>query len=599
MDVPIEKVIVAVHGIGDQTRFATLQQALSQFCQYHDSVAGVPLGNFHTIGGKSLVLTTDYPAELQKFAFAEVYWAGIAREFADAKYSLEDVAPWIRTIISRVRMQHVDARNLTAADQLMIEAVLGEMLQTISVLERLCFIADKLGIFSFDLKKILVDYVDDVQIVAEFRDQGEKISDCFEQRMEGVYLENPQAEIYLVAHSEGTVVALLGMLNVLCGPKPLTWIKNVRGFMTFGSPIDKHLILWPELFQAFVKPCALPEEPIEWRNYYDFGDPVGFELETAREKFNAPAWKGVFNFPADHDHGFARYPLPGKAHVDYWQDSSVFGHFIRNVVYKKERVAPKPDGRKYARPPASRIVSQVISWAGPYLGMLALLFCAVLVLYKASTGSVQPAAAGGVAQAVGAVQGEEKVRQIFSNVAAITCLLAGLTVLARIPRLTRVRGWRLFGFVFFFLSIVANRVFSCLPNALSGAGWRTCLVDATALGAFHFSIAGVAIVVALAAYFISRLKPAWGMQALLVPGGIGVAFVLVRYIIMQLHGASPEFHHLWQVFVAAAVFLYLWWLVALIFDLIFVWHRYIRYSGAGRFLRATGTPPQSRARTSP
>jgi hypothetical protein len=33
---------------------------------------------------------------------------------------------------------------------------------------------------------------------------------------------------------------------------------------------------------------------------------------------------------------------------------------------------------------------------------------------------------------------------------------------------------------------------------------------------------------------------------------------------------------LWPAFSAGGIFLYLWWLAALIFDLSFVWHRYIR-----------------------
>ena len=34
----------------------------------------------------------------------------------------------------------------------------------------------------------------------------------------------------------------------------------------------------------------------------------------------------------------------------------------------------------------------------------------------------------------------------------------------------------------------------------------------------------------------------------------------------------------WPVVLSGAAFLYFWWLATLIFDLAFVWHRYIRYS---------------------
>lgn len=60
--------------------------------------------------------------------------------------------------------------------------------------------------------------------------------------------------------------------------------------MTLGSPIDKHIHLWPELFAGFGKPSFQPKEPIEWHNYYDYGDPVGFELDSARERFAKRDW---------------------------------------------------------------------------------------------------------------------------------------------------------------------------------------------------------------------------------------------------------------------------------------------------------------------
>lgn len=47
MEPKVEKLIVAVHGIGDQTRFATIQQVLGQFAHYHGKAAAVPLGSFH------------------------------------------------------------------------------------------------------------------------------------------------------------------------------------------------------------------------------------------------------------------------------------------------------------------------------------------------------------------------------------------------------------------------------------------------------------------------------------------------------------------------------------------------------------------------
>jgi hypothetical protein len=556
-DSPVKKVIVAVHGIGDQTRFATVKQAMSRFFHYHGEPADVPLGGFHS--GSSLVLSSAYPEKLRELAFAEVYWADIARQVAEERYSLEEIKPWVRTVISRVRRQSAGARKVTAADQLMIEEVLGEMVQTIGVLDRLFFLAGKLGLFSFNLKKVLVDYVDDVQIVAEFKAESEEIGRRFAERLEAIHAEFPQAEIYLVAHSEGTVVALLGLLSALCAPEEHAWIGRVRGLMTFGSPIDKHLILWPELFAAFAAPRRKPEQPIEWRNYYDYGDPVGFELETARARFTGGAWADVFNFPAGHDHGFARYPLPGKAHNDYWQDADVFGHFIRTVVERDEPASSGPAKTSEPRPPASRPLARVVSWCAPYLGALALLFCGVLILHKAIHACLAPG-------------WPEGLWQIIPGVASFTSLLAGVTVLARIPRLTRAKAWHLFGAVIFLLSLVGYRTLPCVDPTVRAGGLRRCVAASLSLHGQDLGLVGPAILLLLVVYLAGKRYPALGMWTLMVPAGIAV----VVFLVLRITGSDSEPGNLWPVVLAGAFFLYVWWLVALLFDLTFVWHRYIR-----------------------
>jgi hypothetical protein len=180
---------------------------------------------------------------------------------------------------------------------------------------------------------------------------------------------------------------------------------------------------------------------------------------------------------------------------------------------------------------------------------LALLFCAVLILYKAVHGLLLH---DGVAPAEGEIQ------PVFSMVGRFTCLLAGVTVLARIPRLTRVWYLRLFGWLFFLLSV--------------GGYWAFYRADPQ--GSPPWSYLGIAVVLLAITYTISALVPRWGMRALLIPGSLAVAYVVYDKL-KVVHGAHGS---LWPVFLAGAVFLYLWWLVALLFDLTFVWHRYIRRS---------------------
>src|SRR5512138_357116 len=85
------KILVAVHGIGDQIGYETAQAVARQVGEYYDVATAIPLGRFYTGVGASntavpmpfLVTTTDNPALRRKtgfdVGFAEVYWASIPR----------------------------------------------------------------------------------------------------------------------------------------------------------------------------------------------------------------------------------------------------------------------------------------------------------------------------------------------------------------------------------------------------------------------------------------------------------------------------------------------------------------------------------------
>jgi hypothetical protein len=164
----------------------------------------------------------------------------------------------------------------------------------------------------------------------------------------------------------------------------------VRGFMTIGSPIDKHLILWPEIWRQFYTPGPPVDPPIKWRNYYDYGDPVGFDLDTARAWMKEHGWAAAFEFRDEDDIGFSRYPLPGAAHNDYWGDGGVFGHFIETVL----KVKPAA-GRSFANRPPNRWWARAISYFVPYLLAFLLLYTGVYLLDKALRAYAAPARPAG------------------------------------------------------------------------------------------------------------------------------------------------------------------------------------------------------------
>lgn len=587
------KIIVAVHGIGQQFTYGTIQSVAYQFCGLYGVPAGIPLGSFHAkrVGEQGALLLTKspWPPSFKDLGFAEVYWADIPQGLVKKGNTLEETKAWARTIVERLRLLRCAAPDgLSEQDYAMVKRVLEEMIETIAVLDRLLFLADKAGIFKFDLNTLLVDFMGDVQVVTEFEDARGKILDQFGEVMQKIYNSFKQdAEIHIVAHSEGTVIAFMGLLKAMCDNPTPDWVKQVRGFMTIGSPIDKHMVLWEELWEGYQHPRwqPQPDAPIQWRNYYDNGDPVGFNLERVRdwlknpdngERANGkPVWR-AFKFDKSDDFGFSRYYLPGKAHVDYWHDEHVFGHFIKTVV--KEPLPKPPPWKKsinFDEPPGSKLGPQVISYILPYVGAAALLFVGVYLLYKAVTGFTNP-------------KENEAAWTILANVGGIASLLGGFTVMSTIPRLTRSLPWHLVGLVIFILSAWAYSGWVALEERerLGDIFWTYLDLDPTT------GLLALTTVLVVLVYLANRAFPSWGLKPLLVLGGV-VVFGIVAYLVWtdpipQAKGRGP----MWPVFLAGAGFLYLWWLAALLFDLAFVWHRYIRHSQAVDQLRKLVKPGQ-------
>jgi hypothetical protein len=341
---PVSKIVVAIHGIGDQYRNATVQSVVNIFSRCFEQAVAVPLGGFYAPDGKieafHLRSLPDVKGQREDIGFVEVYWADIPRRVQRRGYTIEETKAWARTVVQRVRARYSDdlvdptrgqRKLLRPRDYLSAAATIEEMIDAIKVMGNLLFLAEKAGLYKFDLDDLLTSFVGDVQIVADFANYRERILRQFRRILSEVHKRNPDVPIYIVAHSEGTVVALLALLQAFSIPPPGTkspenqeqrsWVRNVRGLMTIGSPIDKHIALWPDMWDPVQNPNTtwIPpkdDQRIAWRNYYDYADPVGFDLDTARAWLEKHGWEGFFQFEPDHDFGFSRYFLPAKAHND-------------------------------------------------------------------------------------------------------------------------------------------------------------------------------------------------------------------------------------------------------------------------------------------
>jgi len=555
----LTKIVIAIHGIGNQTRSGTVRSVATRFGTRDDGrsrngdvpkVPLMPLGYFYTdekgaVRVSRLDVKEDH--ELHKIGFAEVYWADIPREVVRREDTLEESKAWGKTIVSRAQAQYYsppaatkkrETSTLKPADFELVSGALDEIIETVGVLENLCTVAALSGVFKFDLGKLLRDYIGDVQLVTDFSYYRHKILHRFHIAMEQIVAEfakdNPGTypEIYIVAHSEGTVVSFLALLQALWGIRVKNpgsaavagsgliapqaapqgaatesnpeWIQHVRGFMTIGSPIDKHLVLWPRLWdpelwkaeltdrvqtdtsaamaRAHANP-PIPPNPIRWRNYYDLGDPIGFKLDVARDWLEEHGCT-AFEFRSEHDMEFSRYWLPGEAHNEYWNDPDVFGHFIDTVVTPKETVTPAPKSKLLGR----------LSPALPYALSVACHAGAVFVLLKS----------------VLAYSSEHfPLRDVALETAVLTILLAGTTVATRLPRLVKAGwGWGLASVVAFvvgavvYLTFMPDEVVERLSPPLIKAG----LTTETARFAAEYAIVGLAFIVTLIAWLIQR-KP--------------------------------------------------------------------------------------------
>ncbi|SAK46422.1 hypothetical protein AWB75_00925 [Caballeronia catudaia] len=622
-DVPIaprvQKIVVAIHGIGNQLHSDTVRSVASQFgARYDPPLPVMPLGYFDIAGvGEVDVRQLDLPPggpytpEQREFysalGFAEVYWADIPREVVKQDDTLEESKAWGLSIVSRAQaayMLNVDERKLEPDDFSLASGVVEEIVETVAVMQSLLAVAEKAGIFKFDLAPMLRDYVGDVQLVADFKQHRDTIVFRFHRVMERlVALVTARCqcapEVYIVAHSEGTVISFLGILQALSAPTvhnpkdsndviSTDWVQSLRGFMTIGSPIDKHILLWPKLWEGMALkselqgdavtqverpggPMTLPSR-IRWRNYYDYGDPVGFALDTARAYLDHRGCR-AFEFEPSHDIGFSRYWLPGKAHTDYWTDDEVFGHFIENVVF----------GGNTAKAPQNRRFRSTIGTAIPYLLSFALHLLAVFFIYKAVTASSDSGAGG--------TSTTPEFIYLTRSVFALACLLMGTTVAARLPRLVKARGakrtsawlrWRIVALLAFvagaaiFWFVLISGVAAFLASPFADLLHRD--VADPVVGKAVFVLA--ALVCAISGWLAPR-KPRIGRRVLVTLGALMMALIVGVRLWGDLAGKP-----LWPVVLGGAFFLYGWWLAILIFDLAFVWHRYVRNSVALDTLRS-------------
>jgi len=558
--------IVAIHGIGDQIEYATAQSVVVEAGKFCGTLTSVPLGSFYPVvagaDGASVRIAPEPQIlpDVGGLGFGEVYWAAIARGVSKNGYILEETKKWARSIVARLAVRAASLnRPMSAAECFRIITVLDELIETIAVLDRLTRVADKAGLFKFQLKTLLDNFVGDVQIVADFAAYRERILGEFTRVMDQALtvagVTDPITEsghlpdIYLVGHSEGSVVTFIALLTALSARQKYPWIDAIKGVMTIGSPIEVHHLLWPKLWQSLTPDTASAGAPIPWCNYLDHGDPIAYELRATRE------WMATTRFDQRlqlREFAFSRSFVPGKAHTDYWTDDAVFGHFFETVVkLQRDKDVPKP-----ADPVPNRRLAQLSSYVLPQVLIAGLHFLATFVLYRAIYAALAPDA-------------DLSVGDVAQDVFGIGLLLLGMTAVARIPRLTTSVFWRAVSLTSLF---AAMGVYALTTSPTTRDTCGAIFGAHATLGVWL-----IVLLIALVSGWAGSKWPRTGVRALPILGLIGT-FSLVGAQLYQAYTQGQHDIAVWPVVLASAAFFYLWWLGALLFDLVFVWNVHVRHS---------------------
>lgn len=594
-----KKLVIAVHGMGDQSRNDMVRCVSSLFAQVFADKTGIDTQAIHLPQGLwegrdtqnpaeddmiSYAPAAEHAAELQELAdmaFAEIYWADIPREIEDA-HRLEPSPQWAASVVDRLRQRNDLMRSYSGSDVTTGATVVEEVAETLNILSRVLIPLEKAGSFTFDLGRILNQYLGDVQQVADYAYVRDSILKRFRERIDHLAQISKAEEIHFVAHSEGTVLTLrtlLRAMNSRQGESPVApaWLDRVRSLTTLGSPIDKHLFLWPEMWgwlaEGEEEVSSTPVEDrgpllderrthwhplptkVRWRNYYDYADPVGYDLDTIREKLELWGCPN-FEFKSDDDYGFRRYPLAGMAHIEYFNDPQLFRHIYDHAIHPVADMA-KPGDTKWGK------LSPVI----PFVIVVVIHVAAIIVLHH-SMESQQMQKMLILLQG-GSIDVPLMVGWLRSWQGMIACgaVLSGITFWSRAGV---IDGWR-----------VGKTFWSMLYyfGTLGLLFWLATAADKPP------SMKIVALYIALPSFLLVVLgrvidvwnrstgrSPLWALRWQMIVGGAAVG------VASLFHVKDPNASLLTAV-LGSVTFMYVWWLGVLLYDLCYVWKRYINTTG--------------------
>jgi hypothetical protein len=350
--------VVIVHGIGRQAELQTLKTFLE------GCTADLDFPSTATRAQLAYQLRTNGRVNVPEvgLAFSEYSYSREIAQHLD--YAEAEPKAWVRSLRNRLREINRNRGGPKDISFLELEFVIDDLVLA-ATLARL--IAVRLRVQADPLRYVALGFIQQIQLYIDHDIYRDEIDRKFQVFIEGVAGDPAVAGrgLNLAAHSLGTVVTLRAILNAARDNKP--WVKSVKTFSTFGSPVDLIFLLFPELF-AEVKDYKGP--PIAWVNYSFGNDPVASDLALVR-KWAATKCPGLFvaNDPGEVDLGAGSM---ATAHTDYWSDRFMLDEIcvraredgtsapVAPVVASKSRVRSRSTAFKYGSMAAAVVVAWLI-----------------------------------------------------------------------------------------------------------------------------------------------------------------------------------------------------------------------------------------------
>jgi hypothetical protein len=352
----LHKHIVIVHGIGDQALNETGVNFMNSLCRVLPDDEPNTFKVVNLVGRVENLIKPDStepayvvfttPKDTYYISFSEVYWQPVTNAYVEAhKFRLPvPIFTWAHSINNRIRGPKRGSNDLAA------------WRETIDNFETLLHLVRKLAAISKKaeiLHTVLVNFLGDVEMYTEcgaihnqINEEFGKVLDDVAPTRDRIAAGNPRQKVpaiqfddsatYIVAHSEGTVVSWRCMMAAAEAQPNPEWLGSIRGFVTMGSPIDKHHLIWTPVFKADT--AVRQNRLIRWWNFWDISDPVGYSLSgifTGKEPRRNNQFERVF------DSGYARYPVPGLAHQGYWEDPEILRKIAQEVLEIKAGFEPE------------------------------------------------------------------------------------------------------------------------------------------------------------------------------------------------------------------------------------------------------------------